>query len=566
MSDTLRTARKNQGLGLESPGTQPTQLPAPAGPTTVDESPPNRSSFELIESRQGSFSDSRPGSLSDYGPDDLVRMCPVCSLRYPATFNVCPKDAATLIDAPQSDDELIGTTLSQTYTLIRLVGEGGMGRVYEARHTRLGSKRFAIKLLHPEYARHSEVLSRFQREAEAAAAIRSRHVGDVYDVHKTADGRPYIVAEFLEGTELAARLLTYGRVTVPYAVYIGRQICRALAAAHDAGIVHRDMKPENVFLTGDIERPIAKVIDFGISKFGDAGGSSLTKTGMIMGTPSYMAPEQARGERVDHRADIYAVGAILYHMLTGKRPFDRNDPTATITAVLLEEPERPCAISPDIPAGLELVIQRAMAKGAADRYGSVRDLDAALAPFDTLGRNTPNAVVPMGASLPAPALTPSHQSAVDVGMRAHFSRPVIALMSGLVGFAVVTGVATVVGAFIRWIRGSDAASNVTGTEALILVFLIPLALATPAFFAIKHMRATVWNNTAKAVATSKSLTRIVATGYGVYGFGWLAIRFLETVVIRRAAGAAWPFWDLLVTALAAVAVGLVELSVKRDRR
>src|SRR4051812_677295 len=314
----------------------------------------------------------------------LAKVCPTCGVHYPAEFKVCPRDATELVDADSSEDrdELVGQTLSQTYTLLRVIGEGGMGRVYEARHTRIGSKRFAIKMLHPEYARQPEVLTRFQREAEAAAAIHSPYVVDVYDVDRTADGRPFIVGEFLEGKEFANYLDEVTKMAVPPAVRVVRQICKALATAHEKGVVHRDMKPENVFLTGDPALPVAKVIDFGISKHGDSPGTALTKTGMIMGTPSYMAPEQARGERVDHLADVYAVGAILYCALTGQRPFDRGDPTATLTAVLIEDPPRPRSIEASIPDSLEMVIQRAMAKRPQDRYANMAELEAELAPWD----------------------------------------------------------------------------------------------------------------------------------------------------------------------------------------
>src|SRR5690606_25306147 len=136
---------------------------------------------------------------------DVPRLCPTCGLRYPVEFNVCPKDGATLTDAKADEvkDEFVGTTLAQTYAITRVIGEGGMGRVYEARHTRIAGKRFALKMLHPEFARQPEVLSRFQREAETAASIKNPHVIDVYDVDRTPDGRPYIVGELLEGQEFA---------------------------------------------------------------------------------------------------------------------------------------------------------------------------------------------------------------------------------------------------------------------------------------------------------------------------------------------------------------------------
>src|SRR5450432_1191628 len=321
----------------------------------------------------------RSGSLSSA----LPKACPTCQARYPADFKVCPRDASPLIDAADDgSDPFLGATLGDAYQIVRVVGEGGMGRVYEARHTRLGNKRFAIKMLHAEYARQPDVVARFQREAEAASGIAHPNVVDVYDVHHTEDGRPYMVGEFLEGEELGGFLTRVGKIPAALAVHIVRQICQALGAAHARGVVHRDMKPENVFLVGNLATPQVKVIDFGISKVGDAGGTALTRTGMIMGTPSYMAPEQARGDKVDNRADIYAVGGILYRALTGKKPFDSDDPSATLTQVLTEDPVRPRTLEPTIPQALELVLQRAMEKKAEDRYQSMAELEADLLPFD----------------------------------------------------------------------------------------------------------------------------------------------------------------------------------------
>src|SRR5690606_25260016 len=266
-----------------------------------------------------------------------------------------------------------------TYEIVRLIGEGGMGRVYEARHTRLPNKRYAVKLLHPELARQQDVMARFQREAEAASGLTHPNVVSVVDVDCTSDGTPYIVAELLEGQQLGEFLDQVGRLTPGRAVAVVRQICRALQVAHESGIVHRDMKPENVFLAG--EKQQVKVLDFGISKLAD-GNSSLTKTGMVMGTPDYMPPEQAKGMHVDHRADIYAVGAILYRALTGRKPFDESDHMATLTAVLVQEPARPRSLNTDIPEGLEVVVQRAMAKDPAERYQSMAEFEADLAAFD----------------------------------------------------------------------------------------------------------------------------------------------------------------------------------------
>ncbi|NUP12166.1 MAG: serine/threonine protein kinase [Polyangiaceae bacterium] len=506
------------------------------------------------------------GSLSALTSGTLLpKLCPQCGMRYPPEFNVCPKDAAELVDAEESDDELVGRVLADTYAIVRVVGEGGMGRVYEARHTRIGGKRFAVKLLHPEYARLPEVLSRFQREAEAAASIHSPNVGDVYDVGRTEDGRPFIVAEFLDGRELADFLKERGRLDVQLAVRIVRQICSALAAAHQLGIVHRDMKPENVFLVGDLQHPTAKVIDFGISKVAESQGQSLTKTGMIMGTPAYMAPEQAKGERVDHRVDIYATGAILYELVTGKRPFDKVDPTATIMAVLLEDPERPCAINPSLPETLEMVIQRAMAKSADARYQSMSELEMELGTFverNAAGHSvmpTPSATTAGLKITGAASRTTLEARQRDVGL----SRPTIAVLGMLGAYGVLGALMTMSAAAIRMSRGGTAISNVTGSEALLLSSLLTLALSTPIGFAIYLVRKNVWSNSAKTVTLAASLRHGVLSAFVTYGVVSLTIRLTESLLLRRAAGLAWPVWDL-VAGLAAITAGISTYAILRS--
>ena len=220
-----------------------------------------------------------------------------------------PARATDPPDSAGEADPLLNTTLSRTYRITRTIGEGGMGRVYEAWHTRIKKKRYAIKVLHPEFARSPEVLSRFQREAEAAASISHPNAVGVYDVALTRSGAPYLVCEYLEGVDLSTHIKAHAPLTPETAKHIALQVCDALIEAHSRGVVHRDLKPQNVFLVGDFtdgvpERPTAKVLDFGLSRFVGGGDSELTKTGVVMGTPSYMAPEQARGERVDHR--VYA--------------------------------------------------------------------------------------------------------------------------------------------------------------------------------------------------------------------------------------------------------------------
>jgi len=485
------------------------------------------------------------------GVGGAERVCPTCSSRYPAEYKVCPKDGTALVE--EAPDELVGQTLRESYTIIRVIGEGGMGRVYEARHTRIGSKRFAVKMLHPEYARQPDVLSRFQREAEAAAQIKNPHVVDVYDVDRTADGRPFIVGELLDGKEFADLLTQIGKMPVPQAVRIVRQVCKALAAAHAKGVVHRDMKPENVFLTGDMNHPHAKVIDFGISKVDDGPtGKALTRTGMIMGTPSYMAPEQARGQKVDHRADIYAVGAMLYCAVTGQRPFDHGDPAATLMAVLSEEPQRPRSLEPSIPEALEMVIQRAMTKDPNDRYQSMAELDADLAPWDPDDGHASTAMVPAGDRTSSLSTTnaprPSRQH-----LEATMARPLLVLLSALGIFFALASLITTVASIFRIARGGGSTANITVSEAVLLLLLIPFALAAPIGLFFRHVSKVVWSNTLKAMDLATKVRRPVVVALCAYGFGALLVRLIESVLLRRAVGVAWPVWDVILLVIAGIA-------------
>jgi len=496
---------------------------------------------------------------------DMPLLCPTCQARYPGEFKVCPRDATELVGAAgeQVVDELVGKTIHDTYQIVRIVGEGGMGRVYEALHTRIPQKRYAIKTLHPEFTRHPEVLSRFQREVEAAASIKSPYVVEVYDVDKTEDGRPFMVGEFLDGEELAEHLQRLGKLSVPAAVRIVRQLCSGLGIAHSLGIVHRDMKPENVFLTGDLSKPTAKVIDFGISKTGDTPGSQLTKTGMIMGTPSFMAPVQAKGEHVTHKADIYAVGAILYTLLTGRRPFDKPDTTATLTAVLLEEPPRPRSLEPSIPDGLEAIIQHAMAKDPAERYASLGELDDALGPYgEDAGRvGSAHTMLAGPSSMSLSAIGGSRDA------EASSSRPMFTLLAAVGGVSAVGLLLTLVSSVVRIARGSDAHANLTGTEAIAVIVLLAVSLAAPVILTVNYVKKSAWQNTARVVDLVKRFRWPVLIGLSAYGLGSLLVRVVETVILRRAVGAAWPVWDLVMVLFGVVGAAVAYRVVgKPDSR
>lgn len=244
-------------------------------------------------------------------------------------------------------DPLLGSLAAGRYRLVRLLGEGGMGRVYLAEHEAI-QKKVALKVLRNEFSARTEIVTRFQQEAISASRIKHPNVLDVFDFGQLEDGSFFLAMEFLEGNDLADELSRVHQVHPRRAVRVAVQVCRALGAAHSRGVIHRDMKPENVFLIGDPTAPFVKLLDFGISKQQN-GTAALTRTGMIIGTPAYMAPEQARGAHVDHRVDIYAVGAILYRALTGRCPFEAEDPPAVLTAVLTAEPVRPRTLVPAIP-------------------------------------------------------------------------------------------------------------------------------------------------------------------------------------------------------------------------
>lgn len=307
---------------------------------------------------------------------------------YAATDQVDSWQGATILADAEAEDEVVGTTLNSTYSVERILGEGAMGRVYEARHTRIAQKRVAVKVLRPEYLRNAEVLARFQREAETAASISHPNVVAVYDVDRTPRGLPYLVSEYLEGIDLGRHLKQRKKLGLPTVVHIARQLCEGLEAAHRCGVIHRDLKPNNIFLVGDFfsdgvpDFPFIKILDFGLSKFMDAPtGQLVTANGVIMGTPAFMPPEQAMGQQADLRADIYGVGALLYTCLTGRLPFDEATPQATVLAVIGSEPPRPRAIAPSIPDYAELVIQRAMAKQPEARYPDMTAFLGALEPL-----------------------------------------------------------------------------------------------------------------------------------------------------------------------------------------
>jgi serine/threonine-protein kinase len=279
----------------------------------------------------------------------------------------------------------IGKVFEGKYELMRLLGEGGMGSVYEARHQLIG-RRLAVKFLHPQYASSPEVVTRFHREAQAAARIGHENIIEVTDMGQAEDGSPYIVMEFLEGTDVRGLLDEVGVVPVKRAAHIMVQALSALQAAHNVEIIHRDLKPENIFLLRKGDNPdYVKLLDFGISKFKALetdNARALTQTGTVLGTPHYMSPEQARGDQnITSRSDIYAMGVILYQMVTGHLPFDAPNYNALLIKILTEEAPRPEVLNPELPQELVDTIDRAMHRSEAGRFDSCDEFRRHLLPF-----------------------------------------------------------------------------------------------------------------------------------------------------------------------------------------
>ena len=274
-----------------------------------------------------------------------------------------------------------GFLIGDKYEVVQVIGAGGMGIVYEARHARLG-QRVAVKTLLPELMQHADAITRFEREARAAAHLRSRHVAKVFDVDALADGTPYIVMELLEGRDLADELSARGSLPAQEAVDYIMQACDAMAEAHRVGIVHRDLKPSNMFLAREGRRSSIKVLDFGISKVLDEAVLSVTTTRSGLGTASYMSPEQVRSAKhVDARSDVWALGVVLYEMLTGAQPFPGDTATAVAAAIVADRPVPLRSRREDILPALEQVLMRALEKDRDLRFADAAAFGAALAPF-----------------------------------------------------------------------------------------------------------------------------------------------------------------------------------------
>lgn len=467
-------------------------------------------------------------------------------------------------NAQHSSDDLLGRCLNDTYILESVIGQGGVGRVYRARHARIATKLFALKVLHAEHSRDPHQLARFQREAEAAAALSHKNVVGVFDIGRTEDGYSYLVCELLEGLDLDAYIEKFGRLSTEMALSVALQTCEALVATHAENVVHRDLKPQNVFLlqdaNGEFSSSVAvKLVDFGLSRFLDHGDAKLTKTGALMGTPAFMAPEQATGDRGDHRVDVYGVGVILYAALTGRAPFIEETLPAMLVAVMTEQPARPRKIQPDIPESVELVVQRAMAKQPADRYSTMEELRDALS---GLAAGYPEVLPVRG------ALSSAYQAAEET-YELKTSRPRLVfygLITACIGVfllaGAVGGLELLVGPF-----------EFTQTELWLIFAGICGTIATPMTLAFRHFSSAIWSNSAKVVDALALLRAPLVAGTIAYGAATMLIRFADEFLGRLSEsdlfvqdpGIGWPGFSWVLPGVALVAAAAASLKQRLSR-
>jgi hypothetical protein len=334
-----------------------------------------------------------------------MRTCPQCQHPCEESHKFCPSCGFPVAKVAQhTDDPLIGRTLPGGYVILDLVGIGGMGRVYRAEQTNLG-RTVAIKIIHPHLVGEENAAARFITEARAASRLNHPNSVAVIDFGKTEDGQLYLVMEFLRGKDLARVQYEEGPLSFRRIVSILRQVLAALSEAHHLEIIHRDLKPENVILEpvrtgGDF----VKVVDFGLAKMREGSAPNITSPGIVCGTPEYMSPEQGRGDPLDPRSDLYAVGVIFYQLLTGRLPFEAESPTQVVLMHITEAPPDPRAAAPErqIPSLLADVCLMALAKEPAHRFGNADEYAEALSDALSQIESTVPRAIPAAATINCP--------------------------------------------------------------------------------------------------------------------------------------------------------------------
>ena len=302
-----------------------------------------------------------------------MKICPQCGKDYEDAIEICPSDRSTLILIDPSDpDPILGKLLDGRYRLIRKIGEGGMGSIYRAVHIE-NLRVCAIKLMTGLSPGKDDAIARFKREARNSVRIDSVHAVTVYDSGQTDEGLLYLAMEFIDGKPLSRVIAEQRVLPLERVVHITNQIAEALAAAHALPMIHRDLKPDNIMITRKgANTDFVKVLDFGIAKaLADPGGDNLTKTGFVLGTPVYMSPEQLLGEELDPRSDVYSLAIIVYEMLSGRLPFEGDNPQAVMMKRVMSEPIRLRAVAPSLSEQVELAVMSGLERNRDARTPTV---------------------------------------------------------------------------------------------------------------------------------------------------------------------------------------------------
>ncbi|MBA3854015.1 MAG: hypothetical protein C0503_06340 [Gemmatimonas sp.] len=299
------------------------------------------------------------------------KVCPTCGTEYPLSERFCPRDG-TALRSSNTGGDLLGSVVADRYHVIKKLGEGGMGAVYLAEHVKMGRKS-ALKVMHPGMNSDPDAIARFNREASNASRLSHPNICGIYDFGETPDGLIYLAMEFIEGKALTDLIEASGSLQPARAASIVHQVADALQVAHDAGIVHRDLKPDNIMVAKNRDgSDLVKVVDFGIAKASSSDAQKVTKTGLVVGTPEYMSPEQLAGDKLDGRSDIYSLGLVAFNCLTGKLPFPSESAQEAMIMRLTDRPRTLAEIRPDVawPDELQAVMDHALARDAAERYQS----------------------------------------------------------------------------------------------------------------------------------------------------------------------------------------------------
>jgi len=312
------------------------------------------------------------------------KVCPTCGTEYPLSERFCPRDGTALRSANAQAD-LLGSVVADRYHILKKLGEGGMGTVYLAEHVKMGRKS-ALKVMNPGMNTDPDAIARFNREASNASRLSHPNICGIYDFGETPDGLIYLAMEFIEGKALTDLIEKDGSLAPARAASIVHQTADALQVAHDAGIVHRDLKPDNIMVARNRDNTdLVKVVDFGIAKASSSDAQKVTKTGLVVGTPEYMSPEQLAGDKLDGRSDIYSLGLVAFNCLTGKLPFPSESAQEAMIMRLTDRPRMLSEMRPDLqwPDALQAVLDKALARDANERYQSAaqfgRDFAAVVA-------------------------------------------------------------------------------------------------------------------------------------------------------------------------------------------